>query len=188
MTNSDHFEVLIDRDAIRRRVTQLGEQIAADYAGRDLVMVGVLKGSVFFLSDLVRAIDAPVEIDFISVASYGSETKSSGVVRMLKDLDSTIEGRDVLLVEDIVDTGLTLSYLVDLLERRHPNSIGICTLLDKPERRHAHVDCKYVGFEIPNQFVVGYGLDYAERFRNLDYIAVLDESNLPVFSTDKVPQ
>jgi hypoxanthine phosphoribosyltransferase len=141
--------------------------------------VGVLKGSVFFMADLARAIDLPLELDFMAVSSYGNATESSGVVRMLKDLDAPIAGRDVIIVEDIIDSGRTLSYLVELLQQRGPNSIEICALLTKPERAEVDIDCRYVGFEIPNRFVVGYGLDYAERYRNLEYICCMDEANLP---------
>jgi hypoxanthine phosphoribosyltransferase len=141
--------------------------------------VGVLKGAVFFMADLVREITVPCEIDFMAVSSYGSGTDSSGVVRILKDLDANIEGRHVVIVEDIVDSGLTLSYLVRNLEARQPASLEVCALLTKPERRKADIECRYVGFEIPNRFVIGYGLDYGERFRSLPYVAALDESKLP---------
>ena len=154
---------------------ELGEQISRDYEGRDLFLVGVLKGAVFFLSDLMRALDVPSEVDFMAVASYGSSTDSSGVVRILKDLDASIEGREVLIVEDIVDSGLTLSYLLRTLRAREPKSLEVCALLTKPERRKVELPIRYVGFEIPNRFVVGYGLDHAERYRNLPYVAVLDE-------------
>ena len=150
----------------------LGEQISADYAGRSLLLVGVLKGAFFFLSDLMRQLDVPCEVDFMAVASYGSSTDSSGVVRILKDLDASIEGRDVLIVEDIVDSGLTLSYLLRTLKAREPASLEVCALLTKPERRKVDLPIRYVGFEIPNRFVIGYGLDHAERFRNLPYVAV----------------
>ena len=172
-------DVLIEPTRLRDRITELGRQIADDYRGRDLLLVGVLKGSVFFMADLARAIDLPLEMDFMAVSSYGNATESSGVVRMLKDLDAPIGGRDVLIVEDIVDSGRTLSYLVDLLQQRGPASIEICALLTKPERAEVDIECRYIGFEIPNRFVVGYGLDYAERYRNLEYICCLDEGNLP---------
>ena len=169
-------EILVQPDDLSRRVRELGVQITADYAGRDLLLVGVLKGAVFFLSDLMRHIAVPTEVDFMAVASYGSATDSSGVVRILKDLDVALEGRHVLIVEDIVDSGLTLQYLLRNLGARNPASIEVCALLTKPDRREVELEPRYVGFEIPNRFVVGYGLDYAERYRNLPYVAVLEES------------
>ena len=159
---------------LKRRVIELGEEISRDYATRPLLLVGVLKGAVFFLSDLMRYIDVPVEVDFMAVASYGSATDSSGVVRILKDLDASIEGRDVLIVEDIVDSGLTLQYLLRNLGSRNPRSLEVCALLTKPERRKVDLPTRYVGFEIPDRFVVGYGIDYAERYRNLPYVAALE--------------
>jgi len=167
-------EVLVSAEEVQRRVAELGEQISRDYAGRSLLLVGVLKGAVFFLSDLMRYIDVPVEVDFMAVASYGSATDSSGVVRILKDLDASIEGRDVLIVEDIVDSGLTLQYLMRNLGSRNPSTLEVCALLTKPERRKVDLPTRYVGFEIPNRFVVGYGLDYDERHRNLPFVAVLE--------------
>ncbi|HEX4482979.1 MAG TPA: hypoxanthine phosphoribosyltransferase [Solirubrobacteraceae bacterium] len=167
-------EVLVSAEDLQRRVAELGEQISSDYAGRSLLLIGVLKGAVFFLSDLMRFIDVPVEVDFMAVASYGSATDSSGVVRILKDLDAAIEGRDVLIVEDIVDSGLTLQYLMRNLGSRNPRTLEVCALLTKPERRKVDLPTRYVGFEIPNRFVVGYGLDYAERHRNLPFVAVLE--------------
>jgi hypoxanthine phosphoribosyltransferase len=167
-------EILVTADQLQRRVRELGEEISRDYAGRDLLMVGVLKGAVFFLSDLMRHIDAPCEVDFMAVASYGSATDSSGVVRILKDLDRPIEGREVLIVEDIVDSGLTLQYLLRSLGARNPATLEVCALLTKPERRKVELPTRYVGFEIPNRFAIGYGLDHAERFRNLPYIAALN--------------
>ena len=161
---------------LRRRVAELGEQISRDYADRSLLLVGVLKGAVFFLSDLMRYIDIPVEVDFMAVASYGSATDSSGVVRILKDLDVAIEGRDVLIVEDIVDSGLTLQYLLRNLGSRNPRSLEVCALLTKPARRKVELPSRYVGFEIPDRFVVGYGLDHEERYRNLPFVAVLESS------------
>ncbi len=158
----------------RQRVAELGEQISRDYEGRPLLLVGVLKGAVFFLSDLMRFIDIPVEVDFMAVASYGSATDSSGVVRILKDLDAAIEDRDVLIVEDIVDSGLTLQYLLRNLGSRNPRTLEVCALLTKPERRKVDLPTRYIGFEIPDKFVVGYGLDYAERHRNLPFVAVLE--------------
>ncbi|HTN22960.1 MAG TPA: hypoxanthine phosphoribosyltransferase [Solirubrobacteraceae bacterium] len=169
-------EILVQPDDLSRRVRELGAQITADYAGRDLLLVGVLKGAVFFLSDLMRHIAVPCEVDFMAVASYGSATDSSGVVRILKDLDVALEERHVLIVEDIVDSGLTLQYLLRNLGARNPASIEVCALLTKPDRREVELEPRYVGFEIPNRFVVGYGLDYAERYRNLPYVAVLEES------------
>jgi hypoxanthine phosphoribosyltransferase len=168
-------EVLVSAEELQHRVGELGRQISEDYAGRPLLLVGVLKGAVFFLSDLMRFIDIPVEVDFMAVASYGSATDSSGVVRILKDLDVAIEDRDVLIVEDIVDSGLTLQYLMRNLGSRGPRTLEVCALLTKPERRKVDLPTRYVGFEIPDRFVVGYGLDYAERHRNLPFVAVLDQ-------------
>jgi hypoxanthine phosphoribosyltransferase len=166
-------EVLIEEDALRERIAELGAEISADYAGQDLLLVGVLKGAVFFMADLMRHITVPCEVDFMAISSYGASTDSSGVVRILKDLDETIEGRNVLVVEDIIDSGLTLSYLTRTLGARNPASLEICALLTKPERREVEVPVRYTGFEIPNRFVVGYGLDFAERYRNLRYVGVL---------------
>jgi hypoxanthine phosphoribosyltransferase len=165
---------LIDEETLQRRIVELGAEISADYAGRDLVLAGVLKGAVFFIADLMRQLTIPCEIDFMAISSYGAGTDSSGVVRILKDLDANIAGRDVLVMEDIIDSGLTLSYLLRTLRARRPASLEICALLTKPERREIDVAVRYVGFEIPNEFVIGYGLDYAERYRNLPYIGVLD--------------
>jgi hypoxanthine phosphoribosyltransferase len=167
-------EVLIDETALRRRIEELGEEISADYAGRDVLLVGVLKGAVFFMADLMRQLSLPCEIDFMAISSYGEGTDSSGVVRILKDLDSNITDRHVLILEDIIDTGLTLSYLMRNLGAREPASLEVCALLVKHGRRETDVPVKYVGFEIPNRFVVGYGLDFAERYRNLPHVAVLD--------------
>jgi hypoxanthine phosphoribosyltransferase len=166
-------EILVDAEDLQRRVSELGEEISRDYAGRDLLLIGVLKGAVFFLSDLMRHLDVPVEVDFMAVASYGSATKSSGVVRILKDLDAPIEGRHVLIVEDIVDSGLTLQYLLRNLAGRSPASLEVCALLIKPTRRKVDLQARYVGFEIPDRFAIGYGLDYAEHYRNLPYVAAL---------------
>jgi hypoxanthine phosphoribosyltransferase len=171
---SEVGEVLVPAEELKRRVRELGEAISRDYAGRPLLLVGVLKGAVFFLSDLMRFIDIPVEVDFMAVASYGSATDSSGVVRILKDLDVAIEGRDVLIVEDIVDSGLTLQYLLRNLGSRDPATLEVCALLTKPDRRKVDLPTRYVGFEIPDRFVIGYGLDYAERHRNLPFVAVLE--------------
>jgi hypoxanthine phosphoribosyltransferase len=168
-------EALVTQEDLERRVRELGAEISRDYAGKELFLVGVLKGAVFFLSDLMRCIDVPCEVDFMAVASYGSSTDSSGVVRILKDLDATIEGKDVLIVEDIIDSGLTLSYLLRTLKARDPRSLEVCALLTKPERREVDLPIRYTGFEIPNRFVIGYGLDHAERYRNLPYVAVLQE-------------
>jgi hypoxanthine phosphoribosyltransferase len=166
-------EIIVPADDLQRRVVELGEEISRDYAERDLLLIGVLKGAIFFLSDLMRAIDVPVEVDFMAVASYGSATKSSGVVRILKDLDAAIEGRDVLIVEDIVDSGLTLQYLLRNLGARDPASLEVCALLTKPGRSKVDVPCRYIGFEIPDAFAIGYGLDHAERYRNLPFVAEL---------------
>jgi hypoxanthine phosphoribosyltransferase len=172
-------EILLEEDAIQTRIRELGREISSDYSGRELLLVGVLKGAVFFMADLMRAITVPCEIDFMAISSYGASTDSSGVVRILKDLDINIEGRHVLVVEDIVDSGLTLSYLVRNLESREPASLEVCSLLTKPARREMEVDIRYVGFEIPNRFVIGYGLDFAERYRNLPYVGVLHEDLMP---------
>jgi hypoxanthine phosphoribosyltransferase len=172
-------QVLIEDDRLQTRITELGEEISTDYTGRDLLLVGVLKGAVFFMADLMRRLTVPCEIDFMAISSYGESTDSSGVVRILKDLDLSIEGRHVLIVEDIIDSGLTLSYLVRTLQAREPASLEVCALLTKPARREIDVDVRYVGFEIPNRFVIGYGLDFAERYRNLPYVAVLHADLIP---------
>lgn len=166
-------ETLVSAEELQRRVRELGVEISRDYAGKDLMLVGVLKGAVFFLSDLMRHLEVPCQLDFMAVASYGSATKSSGVVRILKDLDVAIEGRHVLIVEDIVDSGLTLQYLLRSLAGRNPASLEVCALLVKPERQKVELPARYVGFEIPNRFAIGYGLDYGERYRNLPYVAAL---------------
>ena len=168
-------EILVQSDELAHRVRELAQEISRDYEGRQLFLVGVLKGAVFFLSDLMRHLDVNCEVDFMAVSSYGSSTSTSGIVRILKDLDAPIEGRDVLIVEDIVDSGLTLSYLLRTLQARDPATLEVCALLTKPERRKVDLPMKYVGFEIPNRFAIGYGLDHAERFRNLPYVAVLEE-------------
>ncbi|MBN1530898.1 MAG: hypoxanthine phosphoribosyltransferase [Thermoleophilaceae bacterium] len=168
-------EILVQRDELAHRVRELAGEISRDYENRELLLVGVLKGAVFFLSDLMRHLEAECELDFMAVSSYGSSTDHSGVVRILKDLDVSIEGRDVLIVEDIVDSGLTLSYLMRTLQARNPASLEVCALLTKPERRKVDLPIRYVGFEIPNRFAIGYGLDHAERFRNLPFVAVLDD-------------
>ena len=178
-TAQAHFaveSVLIDEQTLARRVAELGAEVSADYAGRDLLLVGVLKGAIFFIADLMRHLDVPCEVDFMAISSYGSATDSSGVVRILKDLDAPIEGRHVLVVEDIIDSGLTLAYLVRTLRARQPASLEVCALMTKPARRKVDVACRYVGFEIPERFVIGYGLDFAERYRNLPYVGVLRDT------------
>ena len=169
----DIAEVLITERAIQDKIVELGERITADYAGKDVLMVGVLKGAFVFMADLARAVGLPTEFDFMAVSSYGSATKTSGVVRILKDLDNEITGRNVLLVEDIIDSGLTVSYLLRYLEARSPETLDICSLFWKRGEQAVPLEVKYPGFEIPPVFVVGYGLDYAERYRNLPYIGVL---------------
>ncbi|SHI07519.1 hypoxanthine phosphoribosyltransferase [Sporanaerobacter acetigenes] len=168
-------EVLVSEENIEKRVRELGIQITEDYKGKDLMLVGILKGAAIFMADLARSIDIPVTMDFMAVSSYGNTTQSSGVVRIVKDLDTSIEGKDILIVEDIIDTGLTLGYLTDNLTKRGARSVRICTLLDKPERRKVNVPVDYRGFIIPDEFVVGYGIDYAEKYRNLPYISSLKE-------------
>jgi hypoxanthine phosphoribosyltransferase len=172
-------EILIEPDALQERVAALGREVSADYASRDLLLIGVLKGAVFFMADLMRHVTVPCEVDFMAISSYGASTDSSGVVRILKDLDINIEGRHVLVVEDIIDSGLTLSYLMRNLEARGPASLEICALLTKPDRREMDVPVRYIGFEIPDRFVIGYGLDFAERYRNLPYVAVLSDELIP---------
>jgi hypoxanthine phosphoribosyltransferase len=166
-------EILIPSDRLQARIAELGAEISQEYDGQDLLLVSVLKGSVLFLSDLMRCITVPHCIDFMATSSYGSAVESSGVVRILKDLDVSIEGRNVLIVEDIIDTGRTLDYLVRILRARQPASLEICTLLNKPARREVQVPVRYIGFDIPDKFVLGYGLDFAQKYRNLPYIAVL---------------
>lgn len=166
-------KILISESQIQDRVRELGAHISTDYSGKDLLLVCVLKGGVLFLSDLLRAITIPVSIDFMATSSYGESTESSGVVRIIKDLDIPIEGRDVLIIEDIIDTGHTLDYLLRILDERTPASLRICALLNKVERREVEIQVDYIGFEIPNEFVVGYGLDYDEHYRNLPYVGVL---------------
>lgn len=170
---NDVERVLISEEQLADRIAELGKEITADYQGRQILMIGVLRGAVIFMSDLARAIKLPVAIDFMAVSSYGAGTTSSGVVRILKDLDEDVEGKHVLVVEDIIDSGLTLNYLLDNLKSRKPASIKLCTLLNKPERRKVNVHIDYNGFSIPDYFVVGYGLDYAEKYRNLPFIGVL---------------
>ncbi len=167
-------EVMISEEEIMKKIDQLGETISRDYKDKEVLIIGVLKGAFVFLSDLVKKIDSSMLcIDFMAVSSYGASTKSTGVVRIIKDLDTSIEGKDVLIVEDIIDTGLTLHYLCDNLRSRNPKSLKICTLLDKPERREIDIIADYVGFNVPNKFIVGYGLDYEEKYRNLPYITCL---------------
>jgi hypoxanthine phosphoribosyltransferase len=172
-------QVLIDEEALAGRITELADEVSTDYADRDLLLIGVLKGAVFFMADLMRQITVPCEVDFMAISSYGGSTDSSGVVRILKDLDINIRDRDVLVVEDIIDSGLTLQYLMRNLSSREPASLEVCALLTKPARREIEVPVRYVGFEIPNHFVIGYGLDFAERYRNLPYVGVLNEGLIP---------
>jgi hypoxanthine phosphoribosyltransferase len=166
-------EILVQADELQHRIKQMGEQIVSDYEGKDLLLIGVLKGAFLFLADLMRHLDVGCEVDFMAISSYGSSTASSGVVRILKDLDEPIEGRHVLIVEDIVDSGLTLQYLMRNLGARNPASLEVCALLTKPSRRTVDLPVRYTGFEIPDKFAIGYGLDYAERYRNLPYVAAL---------------
>lgn len=173
--HKDIQEILFTEEEIQLKVKELGKQISWDYAGRNLLVICVLKGAFIFMADLVKAIDIPLELDFMAVSSYGVSTKSSGVVKIIKDLDIPVEGRDVIIVEDIIDSGLTLTYLIDVLERRNALSIAIVTLFDKPTRRTVDLEPDYKGFTLPDAFVVGYGLDYAEKYRNLPYIGVLKE-------------
>lgn len=167
--------VLIDEETLQLKIKELGAQITKDYQGKELLVVCILKGAVMFVSDLIKRIDLPLEIDFMAISSYGSSTKSSGVVRILKDLNEEIKEKHILIVEDIIDSGLTLSYLIDNLKSREPASVAICTLLDKPDNRKTDIDISYTGFVVPDEFVVGYGLDYAEKYRNFPFIAVLKE-------------
>lgn len=171
----DIKEVLITREQIGEKTLELGRLISKDYAGRDLVLIGILKGSVLFMADLLKEISIPCSMDFMAVSSYGNSTSSSGIVRILKDLDFVIEGKDVVIVEDIIDSGITLKYLIEYLKDKRPESIEVTCLLTKPERRKADIDVKYLGFEVPDLFLVGYGLDYAEKYRNLPYIGILKE-------------
>jgi hypoxanthine phosphoribosyltransferase len=169
-------EVLLSEDELQQRIGELAEEVSKDYEGRTPLLVAILKGAVPFLADFMRKLEIPCELDFMAVSSYGSSTDSSGVVRILKDLDASISGRDVLIVEDIIDSGLTLHYLLKNLRARDPASIEVCALMTKPERRRVKTPIKYVGFEIPNQFVIGYGLDHKERFRNLSYVAAMRQN------------
>lgn len=171
--NKEIKEILINEESLRKRVVELGKELTRDYQGKDLIVVGVLKGAVVFMTDLIREINLPIALDFMSVSSYGNSTESSGIVRVLKDLDNSVEGKDILIIEDIIDTGLTLKHLINNLKNKGAKSIEICTLLDKPERRKAEIDVKYIGFKVPDVFIVGYGIDYAEKYRNLPYIGCL---------------
>ena len=170
----DKIRVLLTEEEVNEKIKKIGEQVSKDYAGKSVHMICVLKGGVFFTCELAKRLNMPVSMDFMCVGSYGDGTKSSGVVRIAKDLDESIEGKDVLIVEDIIDSGNTLYYLMDVLQRRKPASLHLCTLLDKPDRRVKDVKVDYTGFEIPDEFVVGYGLDYAQKYRNLPYIGVVE--------------
>lgn len=172
-SEADVQEILISAQQMQVRVAELGAQISRDYEGKNPVLVGVLVGAAVFTADLLRAITVPCFIDFVAISSYGKETRSSGVVRILKDLDESVESRHVLIIEDIVDTGLTLNYLLDMMRHRNVASVKVCSMLDKPSRRLTNVQVDYVGFEVPDEFVVGYGLDFAQRYRNLPYVGVL---------------
>ncbi len=174
--HNDIQEVLLTEQMLKDKVAELGAQITRDYADKEIFAIGILRGAVVFMADLIRAIERPVQIDFMAVSSYGMQADSSGIVRILKDLDSSITGKHVLIIEDIIDSGQTLSYLIKNLSERKPASIRLCTLMNKPERRKVDLPVKYVGFEIPNEFVVGYGLDYAEKYRNLPYLGILKRS------------
>ncbi len=174
MMNQDIDHVLVSEEQLQAKVAELGVAISRDYAGKDLLLVSILKGSVVFMADLMRAITIPCAIDFMVVSSYGgANTSSTGLVKIIKDLDQDLSGKDVLIVEDILDTGITLSHLVPMLEMRRPNSVRLCTILSKPSRRKADIEPDYLGFEVPDEFVVGYGLDYDEKYRNLPYVGVL---------------
>lgn len=171
----DIEKILLDEEQISKKIKEIGNTISRDYKGKDLILIGVLKGSIMYMANLAREIDLPCTMDFMSVSSYGNATTSSGIVKILKDLDASIEGKDVLIVEDIIDSGITLKYLQKYLRAKNPNSVEITTLLNKPERRKADIDVKYIGFEVPDYFLVGYGLDYAEKYRNLPFIGILKE-------------
>lgn len=171
----DIEKILLDEEQISKKIKEIGNTISKDYKGKDLILIGVLKGSIMYMANLAREIDIPCTMDFMSVSSYGNSTTSSGIVKILKDLDVSIEGKDVLIVEDIIDSGITLKYLQKYLRAKNPNSVEITTLLNKPERRKADIDVKYIGFEVPDYFLVGYGLDYAEKYRNLPFIGILKE-------------
>ena len=173
MKMAEHVDILLSEQEVDQRIQEIGEQISKDYAGKEVHLVCVLKGGSFFMCELAKRITVPVTLDFMSVSSYGSSTKSSGVVKIVKDLDEPLKDKNVIVVEDIVDSGRTLSYLLEMLRDRHPASLRLCTLLDKPERRVVDVDVDYTGFNIPDEFVVGYGLDYDQRYRNLPYIGIV---------------
>lgn len=170
---AEHVDILLSEQEVDQRIQEIGEQISRDYAGKEVHLVCVLKGGSFFMCELAKRITVPVTLDFMSVSSYGSSTKSSGVVKIVKDLDEPLKDKNVIVVEDIVDSGRTLSYLLEMLKDRHPASLSLCTLLDKPERRVVDVNVDYTGFNIPDEFVVGYGLDYDQRYRNLPYIGIV---------------
>ncbi|MGN0304658.1 MAG: hypoxanthine phosphoribosyltransferase [Lachnospiraceae bacterium] len=170
----ERVRVMLTEEAVDKRINEMGEQISKDYAGKKIHLICVLKGGVFFMCELAKRISVPVSMDFMSISSYGSGTESSGIIKIIKDLDESITGEDVLVVEDIVDSGRTLSYLLDMLKDRKPASLRLCTLLDKPDRRVVDVNVDYTGFQIPDEFVVGYGLDYAQKYRNLPYIGVVE--------------
>ena len=171
---AETIKVLISEEEVDAKIAELGKKISEEYAGKQVHLICILKGSVFFTCELAKRITVPVSLDFMSVSSYGDGTSSSGIVKIAKDLDETLEGKDVIVIEDIIDSGRTLYYLLDVLQKRQPNSLKLCTLLDKPERRVTDVKVDYVGFEIPDEFVVGYGLDYAQKYRNLPYIGVVE--------------
>lgn len=171
---AETIKVLVPEEDVDKRVRELGALISGEYAGKQVHLIGILKGAVFFMCELAKRITVPVTMDFMNVSSYGDATESSGVIRIAKDLDETLEGKDVIIVEDIIDSGRTLSYLLEVLAQRKPNSMKLCTLLDKPERRVKDVKVDYVGFDIPDEFVVGFGLDYAQKYRNLPYIGVVE--------------
>ena len=173
--DKDIKEILCSEEQLQSKIRELGAAITKDYAGKDLLMVSILKGSVMVMADLMRAVDLPLQIDFMNVSSYGAGTETKGSVKILKDLDVDVKGKDLLIVEDILDSGVTLHNLMNLLRQREPNSIEICTLFSKPARRQVEVQAKYVGYEIPDAFIVGYGLDYAEKYRNLPYVGILKE-------------
>ena len=168
------IKILLTEEEVNKKIKELGEQINKDYAGKSVHLICVLKGASFFTCELAKRIELPVSLDFMSVSSYGDATESSGVVKIVKDLDEPLEGKEVIIVEDIIDTGRTLSYLMEILRKRNPNSLTVCTLLDKPERRLVDVDVRYTGFNIPDEFVVGYGIDYAQKYRNLPYIGIVE--------------
>ncbi len=170
---AETISVMISEEDVDKRIKEIGEQISKDYEGKEVHLICVLRGGVFFLCELAKRISVPVTMDFMSVSSYGNDTKSSGVVKIVKDLDDSIRGKDVIVIEDVVDSGRTLSYLLEMLKDRNPASLKLCTLLDKPERRVCEVKVDYTGFEIPDEFVVGYGLDYAQKYRNLPYIGIV---------------